>query len=155
KLTALMKEEFPGKSMTISLDRVMAAMAKLQQEKKGVPVQMDVPTIYASATPAILLLIPEKPVLGPIAGSALQFVINANWNLFFDPGSKTYYLLAGKTWLSSQDFAGPWSVAVLPESILNLPAGDMWNPVLKAATTWNPNASTVVPRVFYSAKPAE
>ena len=154
-LTALVKDEFPGKSMTISLDRVMAQMAKLKKETKGVPVQMDVPTIFASASPAVLLLVPEKPVLGPVAGSALQFVVNANWNLFFDPGSTTYYLLAGKTWLSSSQLGGPWALAVLPNSILNLPGGDMWNGVLNAASTWNPNTSTIVPRVFYSAKPAE
>ncbi len=68
KLTTLVKDEFPGKSMTISLDRVMAQMARLKKETKGVPVQMDVPVIFASASPAVLLLVPEKPVLGPDRG---------------------------------------------------------------------------------------
>src|SRR5450432_1109387 len=34
-LTTSLKNEFPGKSMTISLDRVMAQMAKLKTENKG------------------------------------------------------------------------------------------------------------------------
>lgn len=154
-LTALMKKEFPGKALTMSLDRVMAAVAQLQKENKGVPVQMPVPVIFASASPAVLLLIPDKPVLGPVAGSSIQFVLNANWNLFFDAQSTTYYLLAGTTWLSGPALTGPWSLAVVPPSILNLPPGDMWNAVRKSANSWITGPNTVVPRVFYSAKPAE
>ena len=70
-MTALNKKEFPGKALTISLDRVMAAVALLKKENKDVAVRMPVPTVFASGSPAISLIIPGKPVLGPIAGTGV------------------------------------------------------------------------------------
>src|SRR5450755_1323169 len=67
-LEQLMRVLFPGKAMTISLDRVLASLKQTTKETKGVAVKMDVPTIFASPTPAILLTVPEKPVLGPVEG---------------------------------------------------------------------------------------
>src|SRR5258708_18322365 len=71
-LTAAIKKEFPGKALTISLDQLMAAVAKLKKDNKGVAVQSPGPAIFASPKPAILLLVPGKPVLAPVAGSSIQ-----------------------------------------------------------------------------------
>jgi hypothetical protein len=155
-LEQLMRTLFPGKAMTISLDRVLASLKQTTNETKGVAVKMDVPTIFASPTPAILLTVPEKPVLGPVEGTNLQFVVNANWDVIFDPAVARYYLLTGKAWVSSDKLDGMWTRAgALPAALKKLPAGAMWDDVRKGAAAWNPTANVPVPRIFYSAVPAE
>ncbi len=155
-LEQLMRTLFPGKAMTISLDRLMASMSETTKETKGVDVKMDVPPIFASSTPAILLTVPEKPVLGPVEGTNLQFVVNANWDVIFDPAVARYYLLTGKVWVSSDKLDGTWTRAgALPAALKKLPAGAMWDDVRKGAAAWNPTANVAVPRVFYSNVPAE
>ena len=155
-LTAAMKKEFPGKALTISLDHLMAAMEKVKTENKGVAVQMPVPMIFASAKPAVLLLVPGKPVLAPVVGTRLQFVVNANWTVFYDPVAKLFYLLTGKSWHTAQQIEGPWSIGILPDSVKSLPAAKgMWSDARAAAVAWNPDTNRILPKVFYSAKPAE
>ena len=53
---------------------------------------------FASIELAVLLIltVPGKPVLAPIKGLDVQFVLNANWDLFFDPSDSRYYLLVDK-----------------------------------------------------------
>ena len=152
----LMRTLFPGKAMTISLDRLLASLKQATKVSKGVAVKMDVPAIFASSTPAILLSVPEKPVLGPVQDTNLQFVVNANWDVIFDPTVARFFLLTGKVWLSSDKLDGTWTRAgALPAAMKKLPAGAMWDEVRKGASAWNPTANVAVPRVFYSSAPAE
>jgi hypothetical protein len=56
-----------------------------------------------------LLTVEGDLVLAPIEKTDLQFVVNTNWNLFFEKSRKRYYLLADKIWLTAQDLKGPWA----------------------------------------------
>lgn len=155
-LEQLIRTIFPGKAMTISLDRLMALMEKSDKVEKGVAVKSDVPTILASPTPAILLMVPGQPVLGAVEGSNLQFVVNANWDTILDPATSRYFLLTDKVWVTSEKLEGPWTrAATLPAALKKLPAGGMWNNVRNAALNWTVSASVAVPRVFFSSVPAE
>ena len=83
----------PTDGEPISVERVMADLEHSKVQGKPVAVKNDPPQIFYSATPAILLTIQGEPVLAPIEKTDLQFVVNTNWDLFFDKPQKEYYLL--------------------------------------------------------------
>ncbi|MBV9391153.1 MAG: hypothetical protein JOY96_04590, partial [Verrucomicrobia bacterium] len=154
KMQQLMRSTFPGKAITVSLDRLIASVQANQTNAKTVSVKTDPPPIFVSTEPAILLTVPDKPVLAPIKGVSLKFVLNTNWDLFFDPGESRYYLLAGKTWLTSNNaLDGPWSlVKQLPAEFAKLPNDQGWEHVRRAVPA---TATTKAPKVFFSTDPAE
>ena len=86
KLQDLLKSTFPGKPITVSLDRLIAGVQAGQADTKTVAVKTDPPPIFVSTEPAILLTVQGVPVLAPIKGLQLQFVVNSNWDLFLAPG---------------------------------------------------------------------
>ena len=57
-----------------------------------------------------MLLVDGEPVLAPIEQLDMEFVVNTNWDLFYDKKTKNYYLLTDKTWLSAPALTGPWAV---------------------------------------------
>ena len=78
-----------------------------------------------------MLLVDGKPILAPIQGTTLQYVINTNWNLFYD--NSDYYLLNGRVWLKAKALPGPWAAtAKLPADMAKLPPNQNWDEVLKA-----------------------
>ena len=128
----------------------------MEKVSKGVAVKMDVPAIFASSTPAILLMVPGQPILGPVEGTSLKFVVNANWDVISDPATGMYYLLTGKVWVMSDKLDGTWTRAgALPPALKKLPAGGLWNDVRNGAAGWNERSTVAVPRVFFSSVPAE
>ncbi len=94
--------------MTISLDRLVASVKKTKTPPVA-PVNNDPPVIFISMRPAILLLVNGAATLAPIANSNLQFVVNANWPLFVEKSSSTYYLFDGKGWLTCPSLEGSWT----------------------------------------------
>jgi hypothetical protein len=146
---------FPGKPFTVSLDRLIAYVQANQQNAKIVPVKTDPPPILVSTEPAVLLTVQSDPVLAPIKGLQLKFVVNANWDLFFGPDESRYYLLVDKTWLTAESLAGSWTAAgKLPPDLSKLPNGEGWDHVQKAVAGYATGKSKA-PKVFYTAEPAE
>jgi hypothetical protein len=151
-MQAKVHQIYPTMTFNISLDRMIASLAHVNTPVQSIPANTDVPTIFATTTPAISLMVNGKPVLAPIDGVSLEYVVNTNWNLFYD--KTNYYLLDGKTWLKAKDIPGPWSVATsLPPDMAKLPKGQNWDDVLKAV----PPAAGAgpAPKVFVTEKPAE
>ncbi len=142
---------YPTMTFTIGLERMIASLEKTNAHVQTIPVSPDVPTILVSTVPAIALMVDGKPVLAPIEGTSLQYVVNTNWDLFYD--KTNYYLLDGKIWLESQEISGPWTVTTkLPAGMARLPASQ-WVEVLKAVP---PSAGAqAAPKVFVTEKPAE
>jgi hypothetical protein len=152
RLTELLRSTFPGKPLTVSLDRLIASTQAAGSRAESVPVKIDPPAIFTSTEPAILLTVDGKPVLGPIDGVDLKFVVNTNWDLFFAPGTSRYYLLVNKQWLTAGSLDGAWkAVNQLPADFKKLPAG--WDRVKNALPPSSQH--TKPPRVFFSAVPAE
>jgi hypothetical protein len=150
-LSARFAQVYPTMTFNISLDRMVASLSHSNAPVQTIPLNPDVPTIFVSTGPAIALMVNGKPVLAPIEGTSLQYVVNTNWNLFYDKTS--YYLLDGKTWLKAADIPGPWKVTTsLPPDMAKLPKGQNWDDVLKAVP---PAAGGVAPKVFVTEKPAE
>jgi hypothetical protein len=155
KMETVLKSNFPGKPLTVSLDRLIASVQSGQENVKPVPVKTDPPQIFVTTQPAILLSVEGKPVLAPIKGTKLQFVLNTGWDLFFEPSESQYYLLAGKSWLTAKSLDGPWRAAEkLPSDFSKLSAANGWEHVQKAAATKMTKTSKV-PKVLFANQPAE
>jgi hypothetical protein len=151
-MQARVRQVYPTMTFTISLDRMIAGVEKANDPVHSITAKAQAPPIFVSNTPAILLLVEGKPVLAPVPGTALQYVVNTNWDLFFD--SSDYFLLNGKTWLKSKELTGSWTVtAKLPPDFAKIPSGQNWDDVLKAVP---PSAgATSASKVIFTDKPAE
>src|SRR5271154_3891110 len=122
---------YPTMTFTISLARMIASVEKANAPVQSISASPEVPTIFVSRVPAIVLMVNGKPVLAPIQGTTLQYVVNTNWDLFYDKSD--YFLLTGKTWLKAKEVAGPWTVTTkLPADMAKLPTDQNWGDVLKA-----------------------
>ena len=155
KLQDLLKSTFPGKPITVSLDRLIAGVQAGQADTKTVAIKTDPPQIFVSTEPAILLAIQGVPVLAPIKGLELKFVLNSNWDLFLAPAESRYYLLAGENWLTTESLFGSWTIPDrLPSDLKKLPNGENWDHVRKAAAA-EVSKSSKAPKVFYADQPAE
>jgi hypothetical protein len=138
----------------VALDRVMADMQQTKTVTQGVPVKNDPPRVFFSVSPAIVLTVEGKPVLAPVPKNELSFVVNTNWDLFFDASHQHYYLLADKVWLTAAALEGPWTqTSSLPKDLGKLPSGENFDDVKKMIPP--PPLKGPAPKVFFSAEPAE
>lgn len=150
KLKTLIK---PDTVRSLSLDRMLVSLEKAGV--KNVEVKNDPPKIYFSKKPAVLVIFDGKPILSPIKGNELKFVVNTNWDAFYVEATKTYYLRNEKTWLKTLDWKGPYTPAdSLPDSFKKLPLDDNWRDVKLAIPPQKLKAEDV-PVVFVSEEPAE
>jgi hypothetical protein len=154
QMEQLFRSLAPHEAEPISLDRLLADLDRSNVTAPSVQVKNDPPEIFYSTSPAILLSVQGEPVLAEIPKTDLQFVVNTNWDLFFEQSKRQYYLISNTTWLSAAALKGPWVVAKsLPKDMAKLPAGENWDAVKK---TIPPAPQTEpAPQVFYSASPAE
>ena len=144
----------PAATLTISLDRLVAS-AKKSKSPPLAAVKNDPPAIFISMRPAILLLVNGAPVTAPIANSNLQFVVNANWPLFVEKGSSTYYLFDSKGWMSCNGLQGTWTPTnQLPKQMSKVPENPNFTS-LKEFIPPPPGSAAIFPMVYYSATPAE
>ncbi len=144
----------PSATMTISVERLAASVKKTKAPPVA-QVKNDPPTIFLSMRPAILLQVNGAAATAPITNSTLQFVVNANWPLFLDPSTSTYYLFTGKGWVSSNSLEGTWMPASqLPKQMSKVPENQNFAD-LKAFIPPPAGSAATVPTVYYSATPAE
>jgi hypothetical protein len=144
----------PTGAEPLSLDRLMADVDRSKVQAKTPPLRNDPPQIFYSASPAILLLVQGQPVLSPIEKTDLQFVVNTNWDLFFEKSKKSYFLLVNGAWLTATDLKGPWAATkALPKDMEKLPAGQNFDEVKKYVPA--PASAGAPPQVFFSSTPAE
>ena len=142
---------YPTMTLTISLDRMIAGVEKTNAPVQTMQANTQPPQIFVSTSPAVMLMVEGKPVLAPVPGTSLQYVVNTNWDLFFD--NSDYYLLDGNTWLKAKELNGPWSAAAkLPPDFAKIPSGQNWDNVVKAIP---PHAASAAAKVIYTDKPAE
>jgi hypothetical protein len=142
----------PSASMNISLDRLVASVKKKSAPAKLTAVVNDPPVIFISFKPAMILLVNGQPVLAPVGGD-IKAVVNANWPLFQDTKTSTYYLFNGKGWMSATTIDGNWTATTqLPPDFSKVKASPNYpdlKPYIPAPVV------PASPNVFYSSKPAE
>ncbi len=143
---------YPTMTLTIGLPRMIASLEHVNVPVQSVAGGTQPPKILVSMSPAIVLMVDGKPVLAPIQGMTLQYVVNTNWDLFYD--NSGYYLLNGRVWLTSKALPGPWiATTKLPPDMAKLPPKQNWDDVLKAIP---PTARSQTPtNVLFTDKPAE
>ena len=107
-------------NVTIALDRLEAALAVLEQQKKGEsqPLKNDPPKILFSSVPAILVLIDGDPVWRPQEKTGVERVINTSPILLKDAAGNMY-LHVFDGWLEARALGGPWTVAQNPPASLS------------------------------------
>ncbi len=157
KNAALVKAALPstqGKTMEVSLDRVLAVIEQAPGEQPAVEVNLDPPKIFYSDKPAILVIFMGKPKFEKVPDTNLMAAVNTNWDLFMDPAASRYYLLNDEFWLTSDDpDSTVWQpVKELPQDLNNLPADANWEEVKKHVPGIT---SGTAPAVFVSTEPAE
>jgi hypothetical protein len=146
------RQIYPTMTFSISIERMIASLNKSNAPPvQSIPVSAEIPTILVSMSPAIVLTIDGEPILSPVEGTSLKYIVNTNWDVFYDKSD--YFLLDGKTWLKAKELSGPWTAtAKLPPDMANLPK-TQWAEVLKAVPA--PPAAPPAPKVFFTHKPAE
>ncbi len=70
---------YPTMTLTIGLPRMIASLEHVNAPVRSVAGGTQAPAILVSTSPAIVLLVDGKPVLAPIEGTTLQYVVNTNW----------------------------------------------------------------------------
>jgi hypothetical protein len=112
-------ETFLGRTLVISLDRLIAAAAVAPEavRVKSIKADMKPPAILVSQTPAVLLLINGAPALQPVGNTGLSAVINSNLELYYYEKEKIYYLFTGEQWLSASDLKGNWEGNIRPPEV--------------------------------------
>lgn len=99
---------------TISLDAVLASLAKTQKTSPSAEFNNTPPQIIYSDEPAVLVTIDGEPEMQAVSGFDLMRVVNTPFFIVLDTPSKTYYLRGPGTWLSASNVMGPWQSALNP-----------------------------------------
>ncbi|MEP4079689.1 hypothetical protein [Haloferula sp.] len=156
RLTAILKEAMPDKQeMVVSLDRIVAAVEISENRAKEVQPSDEVPPIFFSTEPAVIMMFIGEPAFEPVGDTGLLFATNTNWDVFMTTGdSVSYYLRIEENWyVTSSPEEESWKPAgQLPVSFSKLPAEENWEEV-KANIPGKPAAGPM--KVFYSDQPSE
>jgi hypothetical protein len=144
---------FPSEGTTVSLDRIMANLERTTAPVPKIDVKNDPPTIFVTNEPAVLLFVDGDPVYAPIEGSAMKYVVNTNWDLFWNETTEHYYLLDDTVWRTSQKLEGEWvPTRTLPAEMSKLPSGQNFDDVKKVIPP--PAVKPLPTKIVYTNKPA-
>ena len=106
----------------------------------------DAPKVFATTTPAELILLKGEPNYAPVAGTAsLLWVSNTDSDVFRMTRTGAVYLLVAGRWFSAPDFGGPWTFASLklPDDFKKIPLEHPRSRVL-ASVPGTPEAAEAV-----------
>ena len=147
----------PRQEISLSLERVLAYIdAEQQTLQQAVALNLDPPKIFYSEQPAILVMILGEPQLKPVIQNKtdLMFVTNTNWDILYDTGEQSYFLLNQPGWMTSKELLnGPWlPTTASPAVFSTLPEDENWSEVRKNIPG---KAEKLATRVFVSTEPAE
>jgi hypothetical protein len=140
----------------VPLDSILLGLEAPPRTAAPVAVANDPPVIFHADRPASLVVFDGEPVLAPAGESALEYAVNTNWSVLFDPeATGTWYLLNNGLWLAAPAASGPYKpVAKLPAAFGKLPADAAFAEARKALPPKTESAGRT-PTIFVSTKPAE
>ncbi len=99
---------------TMSLDRLLAALAEVEKAKAGANFNNTPPKIIFATTPSVLVLIDGEPILRDVEGFPIKRVVNTPFVLLFDPADSKYYLTGDALWFVAAEVKGPWQTLDSP-----------------------------------------
>lgn len=157
KLKDFLNTQMSGRSVPISLDRLLAALEVVEKEQAGDRgLKNEPPKILFVSHPAVLVPLDGDPKLLPVPKSSLMRVANTPFLMLYEPAAKTYYLKGGATWLAAADLKGPWKdLAQVPESIKTLEAAAQKAAPGQGAPQKVEAKAGKMPEVIVSTVPAE
>lgn len=140
---------------TTDLNEFVASLAG-SKPLPSIDVATDVPKIFVSKTPAVVLQFDGPPMWLPIEGSKISYAVNTNWDIFYDNKSTFYYLLAGDIWLATHDpFSNEWVMPKsLPKELKSIPRTPDFANVWKHLP-YSANPDLHAPKVYYTENAAE
>jgi hypothetical protein len=123
-LKTFLNEEIKDWSTTISLDRLLAALAVVEKEQGAdAGLKNEPPQVIFKSHPAVLVPLDGEPKLLPVPDSKLMQVANTPFIMVYDPEGKAYYLKGGDAWMSAAEVTGAWKdVETLPAPVQALAA---------------------------------
>jgi hypothetical protein len=145
----------PTKTVNISMERIVACTPKKLDASKSVSVKNDPPIIFVSNTPAILLQLEGEPAITDATKGGIQYVFNANWPVFFDKNSSSYFLFDDTEWQKAPRYRDRGRLLQTSKSLTSLAKDTSWKSLLKNAIPAPATASGSMPKIFYSTSPAE
>jgi hypothetical protein len=163
---SLLTKMVQNKLKAISLDRLEAEMAIVQQERKAesVPVKNDPPVFIFSRQPAILVYIDGEPKFAPVkeASGSLWRLLNTRVLLLKSVTGRLYLRLFDG-YMEATSLDGPWTVAKsLPKDIQKAEKAardsrqvDLLEGEADAVTKKKPSLKKVAPQVFVTQSVAE
>ena len=98
------------------------------KESVGTPRLSDdsAPVVVVAQAPAQLIVTDGPMVFAPIAGTALEYVVNTTADVFREPTDQELYVLIGGRWFRSWKTEGPWQAVAardLPADFARIPDG--------------------------------
>lgn len=136
----------------------LVATTKKSETPSTVEVNNDPPKIFISLGPGILLQLEGEAKLESTKGnqtSTLDYILNANWPVFYDKSNDKNYLFDDQEWQVSTQLSGPWEfTSSLPQELVNLVEDSAWS-ILKPAIPAPFEASPNMPKIYFSESPAE
>lgn len=111
-LTEALRRGVAGRSMTLSLDQLLAMLAVVEKEQKADEnLRTEPPKIAFRSHPAVLLQYDGAPRLVSVPDTDFMRAVNTPFLVLLDPATKTYYLKGAGQWFSAPDALGPFQDA--------------------------------------------
>jgi hypothetical protein len=118
-LTTVLEREIPKWDLTLSLDRLIAALEVAQREQATTEKFNETPPRVLRATePTLLVTLDGEPKQIPVPDSGIQRVVNTPFFIVYDRATGRYFLAAGNFWYAAREAAGPWeSIPKAPQAV--------------------------------------
>ena len=107
RLLDALRARMSKEDVIVETERITAYLERAETAFTPAALKSDPPKIFVSTSPAVLVNIDGPPVLAPIPGTELSYVVNTNWDLL--RAGTTYYLRHEQGWLTAPAPAGPWT----------------------------------------------
>ncbi len=107
--TAFLIKEIESWEVDMSLDRLLADMSDVEEQKNlSVQLNNDPPEIYFRTSPTVLISIDGEPKLKTDEGTKLEYVLNTPFFIVKEPKKDMYYIKNGKFWYVSDEITKGW-----------------------------------------------
>ncbi len=166
QLVAIIEDSFAKADLSFSLDRLLAEMDLVEQEKTlSEQINNEPPKILYTDHIAVLVMIDGDPIFDEIEGSKYKYLVNTPFFVVEDPASKRFFLKGGEYWYTSKDVMSGWqTIDDPPKEVVDLakdhveeapPEDEAEAPVDPEEAETEEPAEPVIPQVVVATEPTE